>query len=102
MGYRRGYYRKDGTYVQGHFTNTTQKRSTKGKYTKKGCLGSFLVAGLLLLIFSCSSDDGGCREQRCSDFMSQTEAQQAFEADRQCNENLDADNDGIACENLAN
>ena len=38
MGYRRGYYKKDGSYVQGHFV----KSSIAKKKTKKGCLGILL------------------------------------------------------------
>ncbi|UUC44386.1 hypothetical protein [Flavobacterium cerinum] len=32
MAYRRSYYRKDGTYVQGHFTN----HRSRGGSPKKG------------------------------------------------------------------
>jgi Excalibur calcium-binding domain len=41
-------------------------------------------------------------DRDCSDFSSQAEAQAAFEADGPGDpENLDADGDGVACENLA-
>ena len=41
MGYRRGYYKKDGTYVQGHFTKTrTKSYNYRGE---KGCVGILLV-----------------------------------------------------------
>lgn len=41
MAYRKGYYRKDGTYVEGHFTN---HRSKKIVNKGKGCI-------LLLAVF---------------------------------------------------
>lgn len=49
MGYRKGYYRKDGTYVQGHFTNT---RSRSRSYSNKnsGCLLLFAFAGITTII----------------------------------------------------
>lgn len=41
MQYRRGYHKKDGTYVQGHYV----KSKTKEIKEKRGCLGllGFLV-----------------------------------------------------------
>nr|WP_299214944.1 hypothetical protein [uncultured Allomuricauda sp.] len=62
MGYRRGYYKKDGTYVQGHFVVKTVKR----KKTKKGCLGYALAIVLVLMAISCENDSD-C-ESSCSDF----------------------------------
>jgi len=47
MGYRKGYYRKDGTYVQGHFTNT-RSRSYSNK--NSGCLLLFAFAGITTTI----------------------------------------------------
>ncbi|WP_158549418.1 hypothetical protein [Flavobacterium sp. MEB061] len=47
MGYRKGYYRKDGTYVQGHFTNT-RSRSYSNK--NSGCLLLFAFAGITTII----------------------------------------------------
>ena len=41
MAYRKGYYRKDGTYVEGHFVNSGGGRSRKNS----GC-----VLSLMLLI----------------------------------------------------
>ena len=41
MGYRRGYYRKDGTYVEGHFVNSRGGGGRKNS----GC-----VLNLILLI----------------------------------------------------
>lgn len=47
MGYRKGYYRKDETYVQGHFTNT-RSRSYSNK--NSGCLLLFAFAGITTII----------------------------------------------------
>lgn len=99
MGYRRGYFRKDGTYVQGHYTSTTAKRKAK---SKKGCLSILIFVAMLSFTISCSNDDAGCKEMNCKDFRTQAEAQQAFNSNPNCYKNLDADNDNIACENLSN
>lgn len=49
MGYRRGYYKKDGTYVQGHYTKT-RNLSNKNK-KNKGCAGvlTFLFVIITLI-----------------------------------------------------
>lgn len=99
MGYRKGYYKKDGTYVQGHFVN---KRSSgvKGKNNKTGCLGLLLLFLMLAMPVSCTNDgDAPCPDKNCSDFSTQNEAQSTFEQNKSCYSNLDRDNDGIACEN---
>ena len=46
-----------------------------------------------------SGADGG-RDLNCADFANQGEAQREFAKDRTDPNNLDADNDGIACEEL--
>ena len=48
MGYRRGYYRKDGTYVQGHYYTKTRRKSNYNKNNKKGC------AGIVVVLFTLS------------------------------------------------
>ena len=96
MNYRRGYYKKDGTYVQGHFVKKPSRRMKRRK-TNKGCLGSILVTGMILMVLACESSSD-C-DSNCSDYASQTAAQATFDADRNCHANLDRDNDGIACEN---
>ena len=100
MGYRRGYYKKDGTYVQGHYTKSRSKMSSNKK-SNKGCSLLLLTIAFCIIIFSCS-DESDCGEKKCSDFESQAEAQSVFDSDRSCYENLDTDNDNIPCENLPN
>lgn len=41
MGYRRGYYKKDGTYVNGHYTKS--RRKSNSFKNKKGCAGIIIV-----------------------------------------------------------
>lgn len=41
MGYRKAYYRKDGTYVSDSFDN---RRSRKSKPNNKGCVVLILIA----------------------------------------------------------
>lgn len=99
MKYRRGYYKKDGTYVQGHFVNKGPK-SYKSKNSKGGCLKLAVLFVILLIAISCTNDgESSCDKKNCSDFSSLEEAQSIFESDRECYSNLDRDNDGIACEN---
>ncbi len=102
MSYRKGYFKKDGTYVKGHYV--TPKRKYKPRKTSKGgCIILILISLSLVSIISCSdTSDDDCPTRTCSDFSSQAEAQSTFDADISCYRNLDADNDGIACENLSN
>lgn len=104
MGYRKGYYKKDGTYVQGHFANTRSK-----SYTKKnsGCILIFLLSVLIGSVISCSessdtsdSPNSNCPTKTCGDFSSQAAAQSAYNSNKTCYKNLDSDGDGTACENL--
>jgi len=107
MGYRKGYYKKDGTYVQGHFTNT---RSRSYKTKNNGCMLILLISLAVGSIISCSeSSDSGeattnnasnCPTKTCGDFSSQSAAQSAYNSNKSCYKNLDSDGDGIACENL--
>ncbi|TCN59838.1 hypothetical protein D0809_07915 [Flavobacterium circumlabens] len=109
MGYRNGYYRKDGTYVQGHYANN---RSKSFSNKNNGCL-VLLLAGLLLgLPMSCSDSssdspdkpskpNSNCPTKTCGDFSSQSAAQSTYNSNKSCYKNLDADGDGIACENLS-
>ncbi|MEP3211158.1 MAG: excalibur calcium-binding domain-containing protein [Maribacter sp.] len=97
MGYRKGYYKKDGTYVQGHFVNKGIKRRKSKKGSKGGCLGLMLII-ISTVIISCTNDSN-CASKNCSGFSTQAEAQSTFDSDRDCYSNLDRDNDNIACEN---
>ncbi|WP_394773455.1 calcium-binding protein [Flavobacterium sp.] len=119
MGYRKSYYRKDGTYVQGHFTNT-RSRSYSNK--NKGCMLIVLLAMTLGLGISCSdssdssnedttdiqgstgstgnSSSSNCPTKTCGDFANRSQAQAAFDSNKKCYKNLDSDGDGIVCENL--
>lgn len=46
MGYRKGYFKKDGTYVEGHFTN----QRSKGFSSKKGNGCLLLLLPIIFLI----------------------------------------------------
>jgi len=48
MAYRKGYYKKDGTYVQGHYIKPKSKFSNNKK--NMGCINM-----LLILFFLCLS-----------------------------------------------
>lgn len=98
MGYRRGYYKKDGTYVQGHFVSKYKGGKRRKITSKKGCLGIYLLLLVTVFIFSCETEST-CQAKNCADFPNQAEAQAAFDGDRSCYSNLDRDNDNIACEN---
>ncbi|WP_229029181.1 excalibur calcium-binding domain-containing protein [Flavobacterium sp. SLB02] len=101
MGYRKGYFKKDGTYVQPHFTKTGSK-SYSGK--NNGCLVLILITMTIGFAISCSdssdSSNSNCPTKTCGDFKTQGQAQSTFDSNRSCYKNLDNDNDGIACENL--
>ncbi|CAA9201461.1 hypothetical protein FLA105534_03599 [Flavobacterium bizetiae] len=72
------------------------------KYT-----GIFIALIVVGLIISCSESSdssdssSNCPTKTCGDFKTQGQAQATFNSNRNCYKNLDADNDGIACENLS-
>jgi len=115
MGYRKGYYRKDGTYVQGHYANNRSKFSNKNN----GCMFLILAFIAISSIISCSdsgdsgdsteitsgsssgsSSNSNCPTKICGDFKSQADAQKTFESNKKCYKNLDGDGNGKACEHL--
>ncbi|MEM8909311.1 MAG: excalibur calcium-binding domain-containing protein [Bacteroidota bacterium] len=59
---------------------------------------------LLILMSSCQEDltgsisDLGCSDTNCEDYRSQVEAQLDYDWNPECRADLDADGDGIACE----
>lgn len=64
-----------------------------------------LLATILFLSSSCldselkgSSSKSDCEDTNCIDYSSQSAAQQDYEWNPECRGDLDADNDGIACE----
>jgi hypothetical protein len=102
MRYRKGYYKKDGTYVQGHFVNRPSRKKKRGK---TGCMLLLSLGLTTLLVAACSSSEdtdetniSGCAQKNCSDFSSQAEAQAAFDNNPNCYKNLDRDKDQKACE----
>ena len=48
MAYRKGYYKKDGTYVNGYFTKT--KSNSNNKKNNKGCVNLILALCCLNII----------------------------------------------------
>lgn len=99
MGYRKGYYRKDGTYVQGHYTSKTSLKQKD--ISKKGCSLLVVATVAIMSVMGCDPD-AGCPSKKCSDYSSQTQVQKDFNKNTACLENLDSDKDGIPCENLPN
>ncbi|WP_299311426.1 excalibur calcium-binding domain-containing protein [uncultured Aquimarina sp.] len=63
---------------------------------------------LLPLTNSCSESEtefdtsSDCRDTNCANYTSMVAAQAAFDADPECRNDLDRDNDGIACEEPGN
>lgn len=82
MSYRKGYYKKDGTYVQGHFVNKSVKRKKSKIGSKGGCLG-FILLSITTVIIS-YTNDSNCASKNCSGFSTQVEAQSTFDSDRNC------------------
>ena len=65
------------------------------------------VLGIVILFFlvSCQKDitsSASCRDTNCANYTSQAEAQADLNADPVCRADLDADKDGIACEEPGN
>lgn len=88
MSYRRGYYKKDGTYVQGHFVNKARKSKKVEGSNKNGCLGIFI--GLFILTIGlCYSAESTCETKKHSNFVSKPETQEIY----------NSNNDNIVCKN---
>ncbi|WP_427874830.1 excalibur calcium-binding domain-containing protein [Flavobacterium sp. MMS24-S5] len=49
---------------------------------------------------SSSSSSSNCPTKTCGDFATRAQAQAAYNSNKSCYKNLDADGDGIACESL--
>ena len=63
---------------------------------------SLLIIILPLLILSCTKEEKTCIDTNCADYSTQAEAQADLELNPECRGDLDADNDGLACENFFN
>lgn len=69
---------------------------------------NFYLLVLLIFIFSCGKTStpepsvNNCIKTNCADYTSQLTAQSDFNSDPTCHDDLDADNDGIACEEPGN
>ncbi len=86
-------------------------RKTFSKAKNSGCLVIFAPFFLTLIIMSCANlenerieeiDSIDCRDTNCANYTSQSAAQADFDANPECRNDLDADNDGIACEEPGN
>lgn len=66
----------------------------------------FSMLVTLSTFFSCNESEDSttitCRDTNCANYKSQADAQAAFNADPKCRNDLDRDNDGIACEEPGN
>ncbi|WP_378174269.1 hypothetical protein [Aquimarina sp. SS2-1] len=49
MAYRRGYYRKDGTYVRGHYTSSVRRTRKPNNNSGNGC-ASLIILFIIILI----------------------------------------------------
>jgi len=49
-----------------------------------------------------NNNTNNCKKTNCADYKSQSAAQSDFDSDRICHDDLDQDNDGIACEEPGN
>lgn len=67
---------------------------------------SKLFLGFSIAFLACHSDGDDlstiCIDTNCSDYTSQWAAQAAYEENKECRQDLDADKDGIACEEPGN
>ncbi|UOX34320.1 excalibur calcium-binding domain-containing protein [Flavobacterium sediminilitoris] len=98
------YYDQENKVINTHFNSTVKNNNFNSSY--------FLLIAICIMLFSftsCSessdSDEvivSNCPTKNCSDFSTQSQAQSTFNSNRNCYKNLDADGDGIACENLPN
>ncbi len=59
-----------------------------------------LLLFALSLLIGCTCGSTPCESKKCKDFKTQKAAQKAYDSDPDCYQNLDRDDDGIACESL--
>ncbi len=78
----------------------------KGIYFIKSLIRILLLSIVFFTFFSCGTDTEiitiPCVDTNCADYTSQAAAQSAFDRAPDCRGDLDADNDGIACEEPGN
>ena len=78
----------------------------KGVYFYKSLIKILLLNSLFFVILSCGVDTAiatiPCVDTNCADYTSMAAAQRDFNANPDCRGDLDADNDGIACEEPGN
>jgi len=68
--------------------------------TMTGIIFSCSDSGDSTEISSGSNSGSNCPTKTCGDFATRAQAQAAYNSNKSCYKNLDADGDGIACENL--
>jgi hypothetical protein len=68
----------------------------------RSCLRGCVAVALLALAACGDFGSGSCSDTNCADYTSEAAAQAAFDADPVCRDDLDADDDGIACEENGN
>ena len=71
-------------------------------FSKSGCLVVFVTIFFLAVTFACAESGDECESRKCSDFQTQSDAQDFYNVNPECYRNLDSDDDGIPCENLPN
>jgi hypothetical protein len=65
-------------------------------------LFTLIITIITLNLSGCDpAESEGCPDTNCADYVSQEAAQAAFDADPDCRGDLDADNDGKACEQFS-
>ena len=96
-------------YLNKYHLMVVISRLSRRKHFKKRRNALSLL--LIVCLISCSDvtndetenfSEVGCFDTNCADYISQSAAQEAFNRDPECRNDLDADNDGIACEEPGN
>ena len=99
MSYRRGYYKKDGTYVKGHYVSKNTKKAIQSK-KKQGCVPILTIFLAIFCILSCEETKSGCDKKQCVELNIQSEVQFFFNDNLNCCRYLDKENDNIPYKNL--
>jgi len=72
-------------------------------------ISALMLAGIIIscsdsgdssAITSGANSGSNCPTKTCGDFATRAQAQAAYNSNKSCYKNLDADGDGIACESL--
>lgn len=104
VGYR--IYRDDNKIGQSlgeFYTDASLSKTKSYKYQVSAYnSGGESAKSIVIVIAPASTSTNNCKDTNCLNYTSKAAAQAAYDADKICRADLDADKDGVACEEPGN